>query len=92
MLSRFVGHAGASRLSLESRRKRTRLTETMFTSFRYMGVLLALTLMMGLFSRVVGDDVKPKSPAQQQFDKGVAQLSEKNYAQAEARKSISKKN
>ncbi len=84
MLSRFVGHAGASRLSLESRRKRTRLTETMFTSFRYMGVLLALTLMMGLFSRVVGDDVKPKSPAQQQFDKGVAQLSEKNYAQAEA--------
>jgi Tfp pilus assembly protein PilF len=84
MLSGFALHVGSSRLSLESRRRLTRIPRSIFSWFGYLCALLALTLGSGLFERVAGDDVKPKSPAQQQFEKGVTQLSQKNYAEAEA--------
>ena len=84
MLSQSVDHAGSSRLSVGSRQGLKHLPDSMFSWVRYMAALLTLTLVVGLPGRVAGDEVKSKSPAQQQFEKGVAQLGEKNYAQAEA--------
>jgi Tfp pilus assembly protein PilF len=84
MLSQSAEHPGSSRLSVGSRQGLNHLPDRMFPLVRYLVALFALTLVMGLSGRVACDEVKPKSPAQQQFEKGIAQLGEKNYAQAEA--------
>jgi Tfp pilus assembly protein PilF len=84
MLSQSAVHSRSPRLSVGSRQGLNHLPDRIFPLVRYFGALFALTLVVGLSPRVAGDEVKSKSPAQQQFEKGVAQLGEKNYAQAEA--------
>ena len=84
MLSQSVERPKASRVSADGRQRLRQIPDSMFSWVRYMAALLTLTLVVGLPGRVAGDEVKSKSPAQQQFEKGVAQLGEKNYAQAEA--------